>query len=590
MNDARPWTRLIARGVSITACALALAACRGDLDVDIQTSVGTRAHHEDPRAHLGDIRTVAQALFSRAAAPVTATAAPAGPARPPTSNTDLADLALAIRKGAIDEVGGPARRIAASPVALWPEIRAALVVPRRSPKGDYRSLLAAIGGDVPNRYGHFDLSWKKAHGFTVKRSEDWFEDLLVLPRTKLSPVLAPVYRDCVLQTALLRAAAEIGKNPGVSSQVIDVLFEVAFLHEGTFRDEVARTIHAVGDEAVASLWRATILNDDPDEEAQRRAEFAAIALDRMDRWIPERAEAALRSEPRRLADLLDVWGEARNGNAAATMLAHVDSRVPRLRAAARAAFSGLVEGPLPKTISRRVRLLGGGTGQAQAFLNYRQRAAIAVREALARSQPSAIEQPCEPLPDAPPDPRCEGQPSRHAAALFAVLDARRQAESTAAIDAAVSSANSETTLGELDRLLAERPELGDEPRVAAAYRHGAAQALVDGDALRGAALSRKAAVLLSASDPTAAETLRLQALLAEADSGAVPAWGRQMLLRTAEQLRPDSPQVAAAIAASPPTVFGSTHPLPTDRLALGCGCVVLAFACIGGVTRRRTLG
>jgi hypothetical protein len=567
-------------------CLLALAGCRSDVAVDIETSVGSEAHRDDPKARLADVRAVAEALWLPAAAPSVATTAPAGPARPPASTDDLTDLTTAIRKGAIDEIGGPARRIAASPPSLWSQIRTALAAPRKATKGDYRSMLAAIGGDVPNKYGHFDLAWKKAHGFAVKRSEDWFEDLLVLPRGKLSPMLVGVYRDCVLQTSLLQAASKIGAESMTSKEVVDALLEAAYQHDGIFRDEVSRAIVRIGDEAVPHLWRATIVVDDRNEAQLQRAEFAAVQLDKMDRWIPERAEAALATEPRRLAALLDVWGEARNGNAAAIMLAHADSRVPKVRDAARRAFSSLVDGPPPKTVSRRVRLLGGGTGQAQAFLNYRQRAGIAVREALARTDSSLIEAPCEPaVPGTPLDPHCDAQPSRHAASLFALLDARREAQSKAAIDAAMATGGQ--SLAQLDRLLAERPELGDEPRVAAAYRHGAAEALGRGDALAGAALSRKAAVLLGTRDPEAADTLRVQALLAEADSGAVPPLGREMLLRTAAQLRPDHPRVVAALEASPTMDTVGVATIAGDRLALGCACVVLAFACVGGVTRRR---
>ena len=39
--------------------------------------------------------------------------------------------------------------------------------------------------------------------------EDWFSDLLALPTGRVSRGLTKVYRDCVLQTALLRAAAMV---------------------------------------------------------------------------------------------------------------------------------------------------------------------------------------------------------------------------------------------------------------------------------------------------------------------------------------------------------------------------------------------
>ena len=375
---------------------MATLACTPSLEVEVDTAIGSRARRDDPAARAQDVSVMARALFGRDEATGEAELpALAGPVHPPRAVEELDDLVVAIRKGALDEIGGPAHRLQHAEASLWPQLRALLLAPRRAPKGDYRSTLAAIGGDVPNRYGHFDLAWKKAHGFATKLSEDWFEDLLVMPRSKLSPSLVPVYRDCVLTTALLQAASEIGKNPGYSEDVVNVLLEAAYVHEGTFRDEVGRAVARIGDEAVPWLLRRAIPPQGRDPEAAQRAAYAQALLDRMDRWIPERAEAALRAEPRRLAAALTAWGEACDGHAAPVMLAHVDSKFPSVRAAARAAFVALVEGPPPKSVSRRVRLLGGGTGHAQAYLNYRQLAALAVRDAIVWLDPQLLEAPCD---------------------------------------------------------------------------------------------------------------------------------------------------------------------------------------------------
>lgn len=562
-------------------------ACRGDLEVDIETSVGTRAHADDPTSRLDDARRVAVAVFGAVdvSAAARTTEVIAGPARPPSSASELDDLIAAIRKGPMDEIGGPARRLAATPRVLWPEVAKVLGAPRRAPKGDYRSMLAAIGGDVPNRYGHFDLAWKKAHGFAVKRSDDWFEDLLVLGGGRVSGVLTAVYRDTVIHTSLLRAASEIAKDPAVSDAVVNVLLDVAFLHESTFRDEVSRTIARIGDEAVAPLWRASIVPPDARDEAIVRAEYAVAMLDRMDRWIPERADGALQTDPRRHAELLTAWGEAKTGGAAALLLSHADARIPVVREAARKSFIGLVEGPMPKTISKRLRLLGGGTGQAQAYLNHRQRAGVAVREALVSVDPSAIERSCEPTePGELPTAECLEQPARHTARYFAALDARRQTQTAAAIDGALAATSETAAIAALDRLMTERPELADDPRVAALARRGAARALGAGDARTGAALSRKASVLLADEDPAAAQTLRVQALLAEATDESVPRAGREMLLTTAAALRPDHPDVTRALAELGPTV--STQAIDPRTLLVGCGGVLLGFLCLGGVARR----
>ncbi len=572
---------------------MATLACTPSLEVEVDTAIGSRARRDDPAARAQDVSVMARALFGRDEATGEAELpALAGPVHPPRAVEELDDLVVAIRKGALDEIGGPAHRLQHAEASLWPQLRALLLAPRRAPKGDYRSTLAAIGGDVPNRYGHFDLAWKKAHGFATKLSEDWFEDLLVMPRSKLSPSLVPVYRDCVLTTALLQAASEIGKNPGYSEDVVNVLLEAAYVHEGTFRDEVGRAVARIGDEAVPWLLRRAIPPQGRDPEAAQRAAYAQALLDRMDRWIPERAEAALRAEPRRLAAALTAWGEARDGHAAPVMLAHVDSKIPSVRAAARAAFVALVEGPPPKSVSRRVRLLGGGTGHAQAYLNYRQLAALAVRDAIVRLDPQLLEAPCDLTLDPrgrPLDPTCEQQPARHAEAYFAALDTARASDTRRSIALALAAVDRDARVAALDRLLAERPELGDAPVLVEAYREAAAAALQDGDAAKTAALSRKASVLVRSRDPELADTLQVQALLAEATLPALPEAGREMLLRTAAGLRPDDPHVDGALAglarAQP-----SAPELSRPRIGLGVALVGLAFACLvalRGLGRRR---
>lgn len=576
------------RRALLTICAA--LACNSTLDVDVSTAVGSRATRSDPKAQLAAAMEVAGTLL---AAPVQAdprrdAVALAQTVHAPRSVTELDDLVTAVRKGPIDEIAGPARRLAASERTLWPELRTRLLAPRKAPKGDYRSLLAAIGGDVPNRYGHFDLAWKKAHGFAVKISTDWFEDLLVLPRSRIAPALGPVYRDCVIETALLRAASEIGREPAFTHDVVETLLDVAYLHEGTFRDEVVRALAGIGDEAVPDLVRAAIARDDRKPELARRGEFAQVILDRMDRLVPERAAAALTAEPRRLAALFDAYAMARSGEAAALLLAHVDSRTPAVREAARRAFSALVDGPPPKTVSRSVRLLGGGTGRAQAFLNHRQRAAIAIRDALARGASELLEAPCEsPRPDVPPLPGCDEQPARHYHAWIERLDDRRAQAEAAAIDAAARQPDPDARVAALDRLLVESPELADVDRVATIVREAAAAALRRGDAGRAATLSRKAAVLLATRDPAVAETLRVQALLAEASLPQLEPAGRAMLLHTAADLRPDDPVVTAAIARSEAADAPDGAPDRRPRMALGGALVLGAFGCLAGIGARR---
>src|SRR5688572_8046863 len=185
---------------------------------------------------------------------------------------------------------------AASPC---PGIRHQPLATQTAPPGDYRSVLDAIGGDVPDAHGRFDRGWKRAHGIPVKLSEDWFEDLLHLPPSRIAPSLMPVFRDCVLETALLRASGRIGRLSGARSpEGVETLLDVAYLHKGTFRDEVGRALVAMGDSAVPTLVRAAVVTDSRiqanDRTAAARSRYATHLLGRMDRLHPQRAMASVR--------------------------------------------------------------------------------------------------------------------------------------------------------------------------------------------------------------------------------------------------------------------------------------------------------
>ncbi|MCH9688922.1 MAG: hypothetical protein K0V04_46240, partial [Deltaproteobacteria bacterium] len=218
-------TDLRAQGVVMTSMrrrwtmVLALAAgCGGaSTEVDIATHVGPRFTRHDAQQRRENALAVGRTLLSELM-PQPRTGSPATtphrdePVHPPTDAEQLASLINAVRTAPLDELGGPARRLAAASATVWPQVREALLADRKAPKGDYRALLDAIGGDVPNRYGYFARAWKKAHGFSVKLSTDWFEDLLMLPPGRISGGLRAVYRDTVIQVAMARAASAIGRD------------------------------------------------------------------------------------------------------------------------------------------------------------------------------------------------------------------------------------------------------------------------------------------------------------------------------------------------------------------------------------------
>lgn len=477
----------------------------------------------------------------------------------PTNPETFAALVEAARSGPQAELADVADALTRTPAALWPQVEALLLAERKARKPDYKALLSLIGGDVPNRYGHFELGWKRAHGHSVLLSEDWYADLLALPSARVGKVFRGIYRDCVVTAALLRAAAAIGREPGHTEAVVEALLAAAYVHEGTFRDEVGRAIRRLGEPAIPGLLRRSLSPPVPtDEKAAnavkasveyRQAEYARIQLDRMDRLHPPKAIAAVRDDPRLLADLLAAYGVVRPEEAATPLLQHVDAAIPRVRAAAREAFLAYVSGPPPRAERKTVRLLGGRTGDGPARLTYRDFARLAIRERVAAEHPDLSEPECKLLlPDGTRDRVCEAQPERLATAYFARIEQTRRTREQAQVDEALAQTDRSVTVAMLDALLADNPELDMRAQLVPTYEAAADEAEAAGDRPRAAGLLRKSAALLADSDPERGTRLRLRALLVEAEIDELPAQGRAMLLATAESLAPGDPSVQAALA------------------------------------------
>lgn len=503
----------------------------------------------------------------------------------------FAALLAAAGEAPLDELPAIAEALARTPSSLWPELAARLLGERKGRKADYKALLAGIGGDVPNRYGHFELGWKRAHGYTVKLSEDWYGDLLAMSSGRVGKSLRSIYRDCVVTAALLRAAAAIGREPARTEDVVEALLAAAYMHEGTFRDEVGRAIRRLGESAIPGLLRRSLTPELPADEkeaaevkaseAYRKAEYARVQLDRMDRLHPPKAIAAVRDDPRLLADLLAAYAVVRTEEAAAPLLEHVDAAIPRVRAAAREAFLAYVRGPAPRAERKTLRLLGGHTTEAPARLTHRDFARLAIRERIAADAPDLLEPECRPITqDGQRDRSCEAQPERLAVAYFARIESARRTREQAQVDDALAQPDRAATVAMLDALLADNPELEMRAQLVPSYEAAADEAEAAGDRRRAAGLLRKSAALLGVADPERGTRLRLRALLVESEIDELPQQGRAMLLATAESLAPDDPSLQAAlarVAERPATAeeAGLRRRLGLLILAVGFGLAIL---------------
>jgi hypothetical protein len=470
---------------------------------------------------------------------------------PPREHEQLAAQLLALRDGPIDEIGLITRNLAEADPLLWPEIRELLLAERKRPKREYVQVLAVIGGDVPNRYGHFDLHWKKAHGHNVRLSEDWFEDLLGVEPARISKPLRAVYRDTLLTVGLLRAATHVARTePRLVGEVVAVLLDAAYVHEGTFRDEVGRAIHALGNPAIPHLMRESTTGQDAKDDSIefRRAAFARYSLDRMDRLHPSRAIDAVARDRRLLAETLAAFALTREGEAATLLLDWVDADAPGVREAARAAFEAYVVGPTPQIRRKAIRLFNGHTSTERAELSYREHARLAIRDRLSKQAPDLLEPECQLwLAGGLIDGECERQPERLYRAYLVRLDERRLTRRDSIVARALGHSNRAAGAAMLDTLLTDGSEPPQPDLIAPFYVEVASDAEARGDRTRAAQLLRKSAMLLADVEPSRARDLTVDALVLEAQADEIDPAGKAMLLGTARDLDPDSSIVGQAM-------------------------------------------
>jgi hypothetical protein len=301
--------------------------------------------------------------------------------------------------------------------------------------------------------------------------------------------------------------------------VVETLLEVAYLHEGTFRDEVGRALRSIGDRAVPALVRSAAFRASrPSEEDSlpaRKAEYARIQLDRLGRRHPAHATAAVATTPTLLVALLEAYGEVRDPDAAPVLLEHADHGDPIVRRTARHAFAAYVEGPAPRVGIRSVRLLGGGIGTTTTA-TFRGRAAAAIRERVATVAPERLEPPCElRLADGTPDLACEDQPARHTRLYFEVLDRRRAEARQVELTAALAEPEPMASAAALDAILATDPEV--VPVATAARIYGAAADLARSRvAVADEARLRRKLAALTGLEPEAARARELERSLVAA--------------------------------------------------------------------------
>lgn len=514
-----------------------------------------------------------------------ARAAPTMVTSPPTTVPELRRALAAVVRAPQEELPGVARNLVLASPEVWPELLASLETPLKHSKRNYKAVLDVIGGDVPNRYGHFARTWKRRHGYSVKLSTDWIPDLLALPEAQITRTLRPMYRDLLLRSLSLHAAAHIGRaEHDLGPAVVDALLDAAYAKDGVFRDEVSRAFDALGDPAVPQLMRRSRLpTEDPERAGElgvRQAKYARFVLDRLDRWIPSRGVNPLRADPALLANLFRAYGEVLHGEAAELLLEFSDDDTPALRDAARGAFRALVTGRAATRKRRSLRLLGGRRSSERAELTYRGHAMSALRSALEGIAPETIEAdpPCtDRREDGTLDLLCTQRPSRLFGALLHAYDARRteRAQQVLAESDALQDTEPTHALAKLDGLVSVGAHLYVGEQLAERFTQVADRFEREGQRAAAAELLRKAAFFLHTTHPERAKTLRARALRHEASLPGIQPEGRAMLERAAamaDNVPHDAAQASPLIEAGR---IRDTHTWSTTALLL-LGLLTLA--------------
>jgi hypothetical protein len=532
-----------------------LSGCSEPARVDVHVAV-----HDDPLVSPDD---PAPPLFERAlrlgrhaltgALAAGASAAPhaetgdadPGPLGAPTSDLQVQVLLEELRSAPMDELAVPANTLSVAQPEAWPAVREALLAPRSRSKTQYKSVLALIGGDVPNRYGHFARAWKRAHGYSVKLSEDWFADLLSLPTSRVSRGMRPVFRDSLATAALLRAAANIASTDrSLAPEVVEALLDAAYMHKGTFRDEVGRAIASIGAHSIAPLVAASAEppRADEDDPAVKRAGYAVFNLDRIDRLHPAKALAAVGDEPDALAKLLQAYAKPRPGEAAALVLGYVDDPTLEVRTAARATFRAYVTGPLPRVKRRAIRQLGGKSFTKSNGVSYRARASAAIRARVEAEFPDQLEPECElRREDGTLDDGCVKQPARLTDAYLAALDQRRGDRVKIELEAAFAEPDPRTAGRRLDALLASGALDEDVAVLRRVAEFHERFALAHDDERQRARTRRKAAALWAQFDASRAAANVELARADESSMDALSPSARRILGGDDEVLSPEQP-------------------------------------------------
>jgi len=255
-----------------------------------------------------------------------------------------------------------------------------LTRPHKSTDADRRAVLTAIEADVPDDKGRFSTPQRKTTEQKKKEDEiDWLVELGKLP--KGTPGLSEVVSD----VAVIRALSASGQ-PAAATIILDFAFDEVGI---VYRDECGRYLRKMAPYSLPALIMASQL----DRKDASKDRYATYQLERMDRQDPNKAIDSASADLKVL--ILKAFADSQYREAVYATLDHVDHIDPRVRAAARAAWTEYTTGRPPKQApKRKLQMPGGKLSEEEEplWLNHRELADIELRrrlEALTGAAPSS---------------------------------------------------------------------------------------------------------------------------------------------------------------------------------------------------------
>jgi hypothetical protein len=325
-----------------------------------------------------------------------------------------------------------------------------------------REVLTQIRAAVPDKAGKFSQPARQT-GKEQKADDeiDWQAALLALAPDPAGDSAGAI-GEVIADDAAIRALAATR-----DIRAAQVIFDTAFAAETMiYRDECGRYLRRMEPASIPALTQQASAKD------YDRKRYATWQLERLDRQEPGKAlDAALGDEALTIA-ILDAFRVTHHREAVHAVWRRVDADAPRVRAAARAAWSAYVTGPAPPPAPLAKLSLPGGKKTKKPkplWLTYRELADNELRKAA-----NELLHEDYPLEDPTLEDEEDDHPRRSKTVkvdledltrrLWAYYDAERakqEAVQWAAAKQKLSSGDTAGAAAMADRMLAANPELGD---------------------------------------------------------------------------------------------------------------------------------